>query len=123
MLSLGFGALNVSPYLKPTLGTIQGINQGIKSGNLMINNPASRYSFTVGNPTTGKGFFYGNPNAIRQGEPLFPKTNRFMYDKTNNLFDLKRIPKQNFDKGGMVMELDENQIAEYAKNGYIIEDV
>ena len=25
--------------------------------------------------------------------------------------------------GGMVMELDENQITEYAKNGYIIEDV
>jgi hypothetical protein len=123
LANLGFGALNVSPYLKPTLSTIQGINQGIKSGNAMIINPASRYSFTIGNPITRKGFFYGNPNAIRQGEPLFPKTKRFVYDNYDNIFDVKRIPKQNFDKGGMVMELDENQIDEYAKNGYIIEDV
>jgi hypothetical protein len=123
--NLTLGALNVSPYaryIKPTIGTAQGIGQGIKSGNLVLQNPASKYSFTMGNPTTGKGFFYGNPSAIQQGSPLFPKTNRFMYDKTNNLFDVRRI-KADFNEGGMVMELDDNQIAEYAKNGYIVEDV
>lgn len=124
--NLTWGALNISPFIKPAVAATTAVNtgiQGLKSGNLMINNPASRYSFMMGNPTTGKGFFYGNPSAIQQGSPLFPKTNRFMYDKTNNLFDVRRIPKQNFDKGGMVMELDQNQIDEYAKNGYIIEDV
>lgn len=123
--NLTWGALSASPYaryIKPTIGTAQGIGQGIKSGNLVLQNPASKYSFTMGNPTTGKGFFYGNPSAIQQGSPLFPKTNRFMYDKTNNLFDVRKI-KADFNEGGMVMELDENQIAEYAKNGYIIEDV
>jgi hypothetical protein len=47
---------------------------------------------------------------------LYTNTIGKLEDKINEYIEPKKM-------GGMVMKLDEDQIAEYAKNGYIIEDV
>jgi hypothetical protein len=109
--NLGWGALNLAPYGrygKSTFNAATGIGRGIKNRNLVIQNPASNYSFTVGNPNTGKGFFYGNPEVIKKGTSLFPKANRFMLDKTDNMLDLRKrtdsrfVKAPKFNTGGSV---------------------
>lgn len=146
--NLGWGALNLTPYAryaKPTFNAATGIGRGIKNRNLVIQNPASNYSFTVGNPKTGKGFFYGNPETlpnkfnnsftkssdnlmgnIEQGESLIPKLRDKVYKESGLGIDFRRHKSQKkykrnkwnrkrYDLGGELPKADKGLITKSLK--------
>jgi hypothetical protein len=137
----------INPALKGLSKGFQlgkGIGRGLKYGQVSIINPKTNYSFIAGNPSTSKGFFYGNPETlpnkfnnhftkssenlmgnIEKSESLIPKSRDKIFNKTGYGIDLRRHKrgKKRYDLGGIVVSLSQKEIDQYAKEGWIIEDV
>ncbi len=64
-------------------------------------------------------------NDIEIGESLIPKTRDKIFNKTGLGIDFRRHKKskKRYDLGGMVVNLSQKEIDQYAKEGWIIEDV
>lgn len=93
--------------------------------------PGSKFAMGYQSPLSGRQYFYGNPN-ITNPTSIIPKTSGWL-GKMGVPFDIQvpgtpttggtSLGRLKFSKGGIVLKLDQKEIDQYIKEGYIVEDV
>jgi hypothetical protein len=113
----------VSPYVKRAMPLLS-------SGNKAFIRPGSKFAMGYQSPLSSKQYFYGNPN-ITNPTSIIPRTSSWL-GKRGVPFDIRtsgapsgnlNLKTLNYNKGGVVLKLDQNEIDQYIKDGYIVEDV
>ena len=134
--------LNVGNYRDAAiagLGTYWGISPGLRgarnllrqrgTGNILYN-PQSKFAMGYQSPLSKRQYFYGNPN-LTNPTSIIPRTSGWL-GRRGIPFDIRtsgtpsgnlNLKTLNYNKGGMVLKLDQNEINQYIKDGYVIEDV
>jgi len=126
-------ALNTMYSVGTVLPGFRSVNRLLKgaSPTKFFDRPGSKFVMGYQSPLSGRQYFYGNPN-ITNPTSIIPKTSGWL-GRRGVPFDI-RVPgtptiggtslgRLNYSKGGIVLKLDQKEINQYIKEGYIVEDV